>query len=52
MNYLQRTLLRIKSHLDDAELDEEKKSIPLKLIVTFVSKKQFKDYLQNIIAAL
>jgi len=34
------------------ELDEEEKSILLKLIETFVSKKRFKDYLQKNIAAL
>ena len=34
------------------ELDTEEKSILLKLIDTFVSKKRFKDYLQKNIAAL
>lgn len=34
------------------ELDKEEKSILLKLIETFVSKKRFKDYLQKNIAAL
>jgi transcriptional regulator with XRE-family HTH domain len=34
------------------ELDTEEKSILLKLIETFVSKKRFKDYLQKNIAAL
>ncbi|WP_198675420.1 hypothetical protein [Pleomorphovibrio marinus] len=34
------------------ELGEEEKSILLKLIETFVSKKRFKDYLQKNIAAL
>jgi hypothetical protein len=34
------------------ELSEEEKSILLKLIETFVSKKRFKDYLQKNIAAL
>jgi hypothetical protein len=32
------------------ELDMEGKNILLKLIETFVSKKRFKDYLQNIAA--
>ena len=30
------------------ELDKEEKTILLKLIETFVSKKRFKDYLQKI----
>jgi transcriptional regulator with XRE-family HTH domain len=34
------------------ELDLEEKTILLKLIETFVSKKRFKDYLQNNIANL
>jgi len=34
------------------ELDEEEKSILLKLIETFVSKKRFKDFVQQNIAAL
>ena len=34
------------------ELDTEEKNILFKLIDTFVSKKQFKDYLQKNIAAL
>lgn len=34
------------------ELDKEEKNILLKLIETFVSKKRFKDYLQQNIAAL
>ena len=34
------------------ELDKEEKTILLKLIETFVSKKRFKDYLQKNIAAL
>lgn len=34
------------------ELEDEEKTIPLKLIETFVSKKRFKDYLQRNIAAL
>lgn len=34
------------------ELESEEKSILLKLIETFVSKKRFKDYLQKNIAAL
>jgi hypothetical protein len=34
------------------ELDSEEKTILLKLIETFVSKKRFKDYLQNNIANL
>jgi len=34
------------------ERDKEEKSIHLKLIETFVSKKRFKDYLQKNIAAL
>ncbi len=34
------------------ELDAEEKTILLKLIETFVSKKRFKDYLQKNIAAL
>src|SRR5690606_9459939 len=34
------------------ELDEEEKSILLKLIETFVSKKRFKDYLQKNITTL
>ena len=34
------------------ELDSEEKGILLKLIETFVSKKRFKDYLQNNIATL
>jgi len=34
------------------ELDTEEKSILLKLIETFVSKKRFKDYVQQNIAAL
>lgn len=34
------------------ELEEEEKSILLKLIETFVSKKRFKDFLQKNIAAL
>ncbi len=34
------------------ELDKEEKSILLKLIETFVSKKRFKEYLQKNIAAL
>jgi len=34
------------------ELDSEEKNILLKLIDTFVSKKRFKDYLQQNIAAL
>jgi len=34
------------------ELDIEEKNILLKLIDTFVSKKRFKDYLQQNIAAL
>ena len=34
------------------ELEEEEKSILLKLIDTFVSKKRFKDYLQKNIATL
>ena len=34
------------------ELDTEEKTILLKLIETFVSKKRFKDYLQKNIAAL
>jgi len=34
------------------ELDDEEKNILLKLIETFVSKKRFKDYLQNNIATL
>jgi transcriptional regulator with XRE-family HTH domain len=34
------------------ELEEEEKNILLKLIETFVSKKRFKDYLQNNIATL
>tara|TARA_R110000796_G_scaffold250788_2_gene380597 strand:+ start:107792 stop:108061 length:270 start_codon:yes stop_codon:yes gene_type:complete len=34
------------------ELDSEEKSILLKLIETFVSKKRFKEYLQNNIATL
>lgn len=34
------------------ELDKEEKTILLKLIETFVSKKRFKDYVQKNIAAL
>ena len=34
------------------ELEDEEKSILLKLIETFVSKKRFKEYLQKNIAAL
>jgi transcriptional regulator with XRE-family HTH domain len=34
------------------ELDKEEKTILLKLIETFVSKKRFKDYLQKNIEAL
>jgi hypothetical protein len=34
------------------ELEDEEKTILLKLIETFVSKKRFKDYLQQNIAAL
>lgn len=34
------------------ELDKEEKTILLKLIETFVSKKRFKDYFQKNIAAL
>jgi transcriptional regulator with XRE-family HTH domain len=34
------------------ELDREEKTILLKLIETFVSKKRFKDYLQKNIATL
>ncbi|MBK7339161.1 MAG: hypothetical protein IPQ10_06015 [Saprospiraceae bacterium] len=34
------------------ELDEEEKNILLKLIETFVSKKRFKEYLQQNIATL
>lgn len=34
------------------ELDQEEKTILLKLIETFVSKKRFKDYLQKNIASL
>ena len=34
------------------ELDGEEKGILLKLIETFVSKKRFKEYLQNNIATL
>jgi len=34
------------------ELDEEEKNILLKLIETFISKKRFKDYLQQNIATL
>lgn len=34
------------------ELDKEEKTILLKLIETFVSKKRFKDYLQKNITAL
>lgn len=34
------------------ELEKEEKTILLKLIETFVSKKRFKDYLQKNIAAL
>jgi transcriptional regulator with XRE-family HTH domain len=34
------------------ELDKEEKTILLKLIETFVSKKRFKDYLQKNIATL
>jgi hypothetical protein len=34
------------------ELDDEEKNILLKLIETFVSKKRFKEYLQNNIATL
>ena len=34
------------------ELDDEEKNILLKLIETFVSKKRFKDYLQQNIATL
>jgi Mlc titration factor MtfA (ptsG expression regulator) len=34
------------------ELDPEEKTILLKLIETFVSKKRFKDYLQQNIATL
>ncbi|QOG88536.1 XRE family transcriptional regulator [Flavobacterium columnare] len=34
------------------ELDTEEKTILLKLIETFVSKKRFKEYLQNNISAL
>lgn len=34
------------------ELDKEEKTILIKLIETFVSKKRFKDYLQKNIAAL
>lgn len=34
------------------ELDKEEKTILLKLIETFISKKRFKDYLQKNIAAL
>jgi transcriptional regulator with XRE-family HTH domain len=34
------------------ELESEEKTILLKLIETFVSKKRFKDYLQNNIASL
>ena len=34
------------------ELEEEEKTILLKLIETFVSKKRFKDYLQKNIASL
>ena len=34
------------------ELEEEEKNILLKLIETFVSKKRFKEYLQNNIATL
>jgi transcriptional regulator with XRE-family HTH domain len=34
------------------ELEDEEKTILLKLIETFVSKKRFKDYLQKNIAAL
>lgn len=34
------------------ELDSEEKGILLKLIETFVSKKRFKEYLQNNIATL
>ena len=34
------------------ELEEEEKSILLKLIDTFISKKRFKDYLQKNIATL
>lgn len=35
-----------------AEINEEDTGILLKLIETFASKKQFKDYLQKNIAAL
>ncbi len=34
------------------ELDNEEKTILLKLIDTFVSKKRYKEYLQKNIAAL
>ncbi len=34
------------------ELDKEEKTILLKLIETFISKKRFKDYLQKNIATL
>lgn len=34
------------------ELEDEEKTILLKLIETFVSKKRFKDYLQQNIAEL
>jgi transcriptional regulator with XRE-family HTH domain len=34
------------------ELDKEEKTMLLKLIETFISKKRFKDYLQKNIAAL
>ncbi|TWP31594.1 XRE family transcriptional regulator [Apibacter muscae] len=34
------------------ELEPEEKNILLKLIETFISKKRFKDYLQNNIASL
>lgn len=57
-----RTLRRAGGSLDDKatleqlklinELDAEEKGILLKLIETFVSKKRFKDYLQNNIATL
>lgn len=34
------------------ELEEEEKTLLLKVIETFVSKKSFKDYIQEKIAAL
>ena len=48
--------LEVKATLEQLqlinELDKEEKTILLKLIETFVSKKRFKDYLQKNIAAL